>query len=164
MAVIRNTQIPGTKGELLFGFTDLLELLLHHWLEDIRVALEKDCPDVALEVTDCSPGHHPCSPGSDRNGVCCGERMAGMPWGEEGCRCLGIQEQFLNGCQNLMALWWALCCTLKSSSACTENLMGLTGLPQRGQSGFLLSDGIMPLQTHPVVPGCLNRTGPGKHR
>lgn len=62
MAVIRNTQIPDTKGELLFGFIDLLELLLHHWLEDIRVALEKGCPDVAPEVTDYSPGHHPCSP------------------------------------------------------------------------------------------------------
>jgi len=61
MAVIRNTQIPDTKGELVIAFVDLLELLLHHWLEGIGVTLEKSCPDVVLEVTRWSPGHHPCS-------------------------------------------------------------------------------------------------------
>lgn len=71
--------------------------------------------------------------------VCAVERMAEMPSGDEGCRCLSVWALFLTACQQLMALWQAFCSTLKSSSACAENSIGWTGQLQRQQSRFLLA-------------------------
>lgn len=89
----------------------------------------------------------------------------------------GISEALEKGCADVIlevttgalgtipavALRWAFCCTLKSCSTHTENLMNWTG-PLLGMRLFPAGHDIMLLQANTVVSVCLNQAGCGKHR